>query len=587
MVYDPYTSPTFVAKNEKGLQPAVGSDTSLCLSCPDGTVAVGNTIVAGQVTMAGQMNSNDQFRQGTPNLMASHPQNMAKIQDAPDLVAGLASSGATSDPTGAVKLINGNIECTSCHNPHVQSKDHAAQYFLVKDGAQGSICLACHDPSRVVQGQTNPLAGWASSVHATSTATVQNLPYTNLNQNACLNCHQNHNAAGTDWVLRGAGDQVCLNCHSNGMGGMNKPVNTRLANGGMPALAGSSKVLARLDIAAEYAKIGHPAMLSVTPYQQRALSRTQDQPVGLAANAPSAGCIDCHSPHSIGGEGGGGTNAPAPAIRAAQFGATGISQTDGVTVVKPAQYQFQTCLRCHGSKAKSYSDSGKYGYIPLRMATNGNPLNLVPQFGVSAASSHPVFHPRNSSLPQPSLLQTMWDLNGTTPGRPMGTQILCTDCHNSDDNREFGGNGPNGPHGSNWSHILERRYEFSQAPAPGQPVVNPFPNPDLSANGPYALCGKCHNLANIMQNASFSRHAEHINAGFSCSTCHTAHGVASGSENTTGQRLVSFDTKVVAPNGGTIISYTRATGTCSLTCHGVTHNGDGKAVAKAGFPIVK
>ena len=48
----------------------------------------------------------------------------------------------------------------------------------------------------------------------------------------------------------------------------------------------------------------------------------------------------------------------------------------------------------------------------------------------------------------------------------MGTQIFCTDCHNSDDNREFGGTGPNGPHGSTLTHILERDYEFSQAPCP-------------------------------------------------------------------------------------------------------------------------
>ncbi len=59
----------------------------------------------------------------------------------------------------------------------------------------------------------------------------------------------------------------------------------------------------------------------------------------------------------------------------------------------------------------------------------------------------------------------MLDFNGgTTHGRAMGTQIFCTDCHNSDDNREFGGTGPNGPHGSKWWHILERDYEFSQAP---------------------------------------------------------------------------------------------------------------------------
>lgn len=44
--------------------------------------------------------------------------------------------------------------------------------------------------------------------------------------------------------------------------------------------------------------------------------------------------------------------------------------------------------------------------------------------------------------------------------------------------------------------------------------------------GPYSLCAKCHDLNNIVSNASFSKHALHINAGFSCSACHTAHGMA-------------------------------------------------------------
>jgi hypothetical protein len=209
------------------------------------------------------------------------------------------------------------------------------------------------------------------------------------------------------------------------------------------------------------------------------------------------------------------------------------------------------------------------------LASAAAPLNVIPQFGTAAVSSHPVFHPRNSSLLQPSLLENMWNLNGTTPGRAMGTQIFCTDCHNSDDNREFGASGPNGPHGSKWSHILERRYELSQAPVPGQHITNLFPNPDLSVNGPYALCGKCHNLTNILQNASFSKHSAHISAGFSCSTCHTAHGVGSNSANSSGQRLISFDSKVVAANGGSPVSYNRGTNTCTLTCHDAVHNPDG------------
>jgi hypothetical protein len=39
---------------------------------------------------------------------------------------------------------------------------------------------------------------------------------------------------------------------------------------------------------------------------------------------------------------------------------------------------------------------------------------------------------------------------------------------------------------SKFTHILERGYEMSQAPRPGL-IVNPFPNPDLSAAVPYAL----------------------------------------------------------------------------------------------------
>ena len=166
----------------------------------------------------------------------------------------------------------------------------------------------------------------------------------------------------------------------------------------------------------------------------------------------------------------------------------------------------------------------------------------------------------------------MLNLDGVSQGRSMGTQILCTDCHNSDDNREFGGSGPNGPHGSKWTHVLERRYEFSQTTAPGQFITNLFPNPDLSVNGPYALCGKCHDLMKIATNTSFSEHARHINDGFSCSACHTAHGMGAASGAISGERLVNFDANVVAPNGVSPVSYSRATNSCSLTCHGHPHS---------------
>jgi predicted CXXCH cytochrome family protein len=575
-VYSLYTSPTY---HQTGSQPVLGGDSSLCLSCHDGTVAVGQTIVGGKVTTIGSMYATDVF--GT-NLQSSHPFSVVlPIKDAPSLVENLALNGQTADPTGAIKLIGGNVECTSCHNPHVQAKDLIAQHFLVKDSSNGAMCLACHDPNRVVQGQTNPLAGWTTSIHATSNATVQNLPYPTLSVNACFSCHSDHNASGAAGLLRGAGDQDCLNCHS-GMSPAN-PTNQNISNRNMaapsPSLVGPAKAMPSLNVAAEYGKIGHPLSMGNTRLQVQAPAKTNAQAVSISPNTPDrTGCTDCHEPHAIGS---GGALTVAPALRTSQNAVWGVSENDGVTVVRPAQYQFQTCLRCHGAKSRKLTDTSKYGYTPVRLASVANPINVIPQFGASAGSRHPVFRPRSSSLPQPSLLPNMLNLNGTTQGRAMGTQIFCTDCHSSDDNREFGGTGPIGPHGSKWEHILERRYVFSQAPGPGRPITNLFPNPDLSANGPYALCGKCHNLSNILQNASFSKHALHINAGFSCSTCHSAHGVGSSSANPSAQRLISFDTNVVAPNGGSPVSYNQGPNTCTLTCHNAAHNPNGSVKVAA------
>ena len=102
-------------------------------------------------------------------------------------------------------------------------------------------------------------------------------------------------------------------------------------------------------------------------------------------------------------------------------------------------------------------------------------------------------------------------------------------------------------------------------------MTNLFPTPDLGPNGPYALCAKCHDLNQVLTNTSFTQHARHINDGFSCSTCHTAHGMGAVSGAISGERMVNFDGLVVAPKTGFPISYNRTTNTCALVCHNHTH----------------
>jgi predicted CXXCH cytochrome family protein len=543
--YTPYTSTTNV--NRDNPQMPLGSDSGLCLSCHDGTVAVADTVLFGQLPTSGGWIQGDNF---TTQLQSSHPFSLVKpLQDNIDLISTLVSQGRTGDTTGAIQLINGTVECTSCHSPHVQAIDKLSQNFLVLDSSNGKMCLACHDPTRTSmagQNQVNPMAGWATGIHASAQNTVSSQAqlgsYGTVGANACVSCHAPHNASGAPRLLRGSNENACLPCHNG-------------SNNLSPAAP---------NIAAEFQKIGHPFPNGTNQHD------AAEPP--LLQNNRHATCVDCHNGH--GAQQVTSFNIP-PLIRASQTGAMGIGM-DGTTVVNPVVNQYETCLRCHGySSGKQVNPA--FGYLPLRSASD--PLNVIPQMNTSTKSSHPVMHARSSSFPQPSLLTTMLDFNGgTNNGRTMGTQIFCTDCHNSDDNREFGRSGPNGPHGSRWWHILERDYEDSQAPGgPGTPItVNLNPQPDLSVNGPYGLCAKCHNLSIVMQTVSWSGHNSHVYTdGFSCSTCHNAHGMTATSANPTGVRMVDFDLNVVGQNNGQPISYDQASNSCVLMCHNTAHDPGG------------
>ena len=556
--YTPYNSSTY---HEQGnTQPPLGKSTSLCLSCHDGTVAVGETIVAGKTSMTGAMFPEDVL--GT-NLTSSHPVSLQlPLKDSADLVSSLAGSGLTADPAH-VKLINKNVECNSCHNPHVQNNDRLSPNFLVRESSNGSLCLACHDTTRTMTGRINPLAGWTGSSHATATNQTAALAhvggYGTVAQNACLSCHMPHDAApGTPRLLRAASPaaptldkstQDCVTCHAGG----------------------SNLSPAAPNIAAEFGKTGHPYTAGSSLHDAAETA--------VLNNSRHSACVDCHNPHATSPV---SLFSAPPAIRVSQAGVSGIS-ADGTTTLTPAVNQYESCLRCHGTSAGKQILAA-FGYSPIRAVSAGDPLNIIPQFSTNVSSGHPVMHDRNSPLPQPSLRVNMLNLDGSTPSRLMGVRIMCTDCHNSDDNREFGGAGPNGPHGSRWTHILERRYEFSQVAAGAQAgtlIQNLFPNPDQSVNGPYALCGKCHDLGNILSvGSSFSKHAGHINAGYSCSVCHTSHGMGAISASISGERMVNFDVNVVLQNGSSLISYNRVASTCTLTCHGFSHNANG-TVAKA------
>ena len=181
--------------------------------------------------------------------------------------------------------------------------------------------------------------------------------------------------------------QNCLNCHNGG-----STISPAIAN-----------------IYQEFAKKGHP-------FPSGSNTHTMNESTLLNRNR-HATCADCHDPHASQTT----SSFLSTTIRLSQNGANGISAADGVTVVSPAVHQYEVCFRCHATSTGKQT-LAMYGYFPMRVDTTGDPLNLVPQLSRNSVSSHPVTHDRQSKYPQPSLLKFMWNLDGHTQGRTMGSR---------------------------------------------------------------------------------------------------------------------------------------------------------------------
>jgi hypothetical protein len=524
----------------------VGVASQRCLSCHDGSVGVGSMVVGGALQMTGSLGSNMGAQ-----LQGSHPFSMQpQLKDDATLVSTLVAAHTTKDAT--VSLVENNIECRTCHDVHNQYRDLRSPKFLVRENVGGGLCFACHDVSaRTVGGISNSLTAWHGSAHAVSAVAVapkaQLGGYSTVREYACSSCHRSHNALGMGLLRRNPNrpanvddtSQSCFPCHDG---------STNLAQ---PLLN---------VVGAFNGQQGHPFSDVNNPH-------TVNEPVVLNRNRHTT-CADCHEAHAAQPT---TSFSATPDLRPSQIGVSGVTLNGGE--VATATYQYENCLRCHGSSQNKQS-LPSYGYMPARALFSGDTLDVSRQFVNNAISSHPVMHDAGN-LARPSLLKSMWNIGGAVQGRAMSPRILCTDCHNNDNNREFGGTGPNGPHGSPNDHILERRYVMSQvgqSAGPGTAIVNLNRNPVLDASpaSPYALCAKCHDLNIINSSASWDEHEKHIQEGFSCSVCHSAHGVPAGTSGVNGSALVSFDMNVVGSNGGQPVSYNGSS--CTLRCHEENHH---------------
>jgi predicted CXXCH cytochrome family protein len=540
-VYTPYTSTSY---QQTGAQPLVGSPSKLCLSCHDGTVALGQTVSEGLIPVSGGLGAASNLG---VDMRSSHPYSFATpIVDTGELRATLFGSPAqTGDPL--VRLVQGRVECTTCHDPHTPNLDPVVQKFLVRDSSNGQLCLACHDPGRPTAIH---LRGWATGQHALATnSTGGNAAlggYATVAGNACVNCHVPHNANPGGRLLRQTEEATCAACH----GGQNL-----------------NPVLPNVTSSFEASLFRHPVQLV-------GAHDPNENAFPLNSSRHSE-CADCHNPHAA--QSGAVAQTP-PASQPALTGASGVAATDGTAVLRPASNQFEVCFKCHANstnkpQSPSYFD---YGRTPYRQTfpTVADPYNVRLDFQ-SPVARHNVTQAARAGA-SPSLRTNMLDLNGSAVGRSLavGSYLYCTDCHNHDAARALGGTAANGPHGSRYNHILERRYEFEPLPAsPGASGGGVSYASGLS--GPYALCDKCHDVENQLLNtdAVFGEHDRHVRrAQTSCATCHAPHGIQGGTV-LANSRLINFDTNIVGPDRQGRLMIDTATKTCFLRCHNKNHSG--------------
>lgn len=116
-----------------------GPNSRTCLSCHDGTVAVGTVLVgvnntvtkAGVTDASGKLNDTT-YSDLTTDLSNEHPIGFVFV----------AGRGGVPSIPSPYKLYTGNtFECASCHDPHDTNASNSVQFIR---GSMSTICTDCH-----------------------------------------------------------------------------------------------------------------------------------------------------------------------------------------------------------------------------------------------------------------------------------------------------------------------------------------------------------------------------------------------------------------------------------------------------------
>jgi predicted CXXCH cytochrome family protein len=489
--------------------------TKLCLSCHDGTIALGAVVGGGNLGIYSAIPSTSPSYFGL-DLSNHHPVSFS-------YTASLPNEELVSPPPANLDFggTDSEVHCNTCHDPH----DDTYGNFLVMDNTYSALCVACHS-----------MTGWNVSGHATL-------------QQGCEVCHTPHFAAAVPLLTYTSSD-YCLTCHSpvpsppvptHG----EKSVRKQLApaSAAPQAFPVMSSALARADIKSQMQKISsHRERPGIANSALGGLNERSRAMIGGVT------CVDCHNPHASNRR-----TARAPFVSGMLEGTSGVDRTG--MELPSATYEYEICFKCHADYATDVA------YVPRVLPST----NMRMAFDESNPSFHPVEEMgRSVSVPSiPSPLK---------PGLSAQDMIYCTDCHSDD------AGGSKGPHGSSFAPILRERCETADGTPESydnyalcyrchsRDSILSDASFKKKINGTTASRG------------GHSGHLANGAPCSECHDSHGVNVSSFDPSGQTGSHthLINFDTRVVLPKPGNLYPiYTdrgNFSGSCTLLCHGKLHD---------------
>jgi predicted CXXCH cytochrome family protein len=422
-------------------------------------------------------------------------------------------------------------------------------------------------------------------------------PYT-LDSAQCGTCHRSHAAKAPTLLKSGSplslGSQstLCLSCHDG--------------TGASPAVKNQYALTRPVNNATTREYYSHDA-IDATPV--KAHTESQLDEFGGVSNRHSE-CADCHNSHQATATAARDSTQYADGWDASRrlAGVSGVSVLNGAAGTAPTYKflsgadtnvvpgnavtrEYQLCFKCHS------------GFTTLTSNAGLAPSQYALDKGVEFNPANPSFHPVEAAGKNVTAAMTE-SLAGTSPYKmwnfTIGSTIRCLNCHAS-------GTTPDttpaplplpgsvqAPHTSSNRGILLKNYKDRVLKTTSEAY----------SAGDFALCYVCHAEAPFAPGGSsstatnFSYHSKHTSgmtgkgtggtdidtagdgqSNAICAECHfRLHSTTNkvGTQAVPGSRLVNFAPNVQPVVAGGTISWTPGAtsgGSCTLTCHGKTHNG--------------